>query len=217
MDNSQLPSQGENSTFAGCVGQLRRCASHQGNHTRRVDNATPGLLVTTQTQHGMLAAKPDTLDVNVLCQIPDLLWCIDRIGVVSVHDPRVVEHHVRSTPAILGLDHGLHFRFLGDIALDCFDSGRVGDDFLDFSQGFLESGSGDIGHQDVGTFASEEDTGFETDATAGNPSVYQPSDWEMTYPAAPVMMAFLPWSLPREAILFLSLQLDQSLRLRSVG
>lgn len=43
----------------------------------------------------------------------------------------------------------------------------VGYDFADFGYGFGEGGGGDVGHEDAGAFAGEEDAGFETDAARG--------------------------------------------------
>lgn len=165
VHDSQFPCHGKNSTLASRIRQLRRRRTHKRNKARSVDNTTLGLLVPTHTQHSMLTAKPHALNINTLRQIPDLLGCIDGIGIVGVHDARIVEDHVHAAPAILGLDHGLHVGFFGDVAADGFEAVCIGNYFLHFGEGFGEGGLGDVGHEDVGAFAGKEDGGFKADAT----------------------------------------------------
>lgn len=155
MDNSQLARQRKHCTLTSGISQLRRSTTNQGNHTSSVNDATLGLLVTTQTKNRMFATKPNTLDVDILGKIPDLLGGIDGISIIGVHDTRIIEDHVRTAPAVLEFNHGLDFGFLGHVAFDGFDSGCVRDDFLYLGKGLLESGNGDVCHEHVGAFASK--------------------------------------------------------------
>ena len=68
----------------------------------------------------MLGSEPDTLDVDVLSKIPDLLGGVDGIGVISVHDACIVEHDVDTAPSIEVVDESLDIGFLGDVTdLSC--------------------------------------------------------------------------------------------------
>lgn len=45
------------------------------------------------------------------------------------------------------------------------DADGIGNELLYFGESFLESGLGDVGHEDAGPLSGEEDGGFETDTT----------------------------------------------------
>jgi len=165
MHDRQLAGQRKHRTLASGVRKLGSSSSHESDKAGSVDDAAVLLVVTAQAQHGMLAAKPDALDVDALCQIPNLFGRVDCVGVVGVHDARVVEHHVGAPPAILGLDCGLHVGLLGHVAAYRFKARGVGDDLLHLGDGLGQGGLRDVGHEDVGAFAGEENGGFETDAT----------------------------------------------------
>ena len=64
----------------------------------------------------MLAPEPDAFDVDGLGEVPDLLWGIDGVGVVSMHDACVVEHDVYAAPRVEMVDQSFDIGFLGDIA-----------------------------------------------------------------------------------------------------
>lgn len=147
MHNRQLPRHGQHRAFARGIRKLRRRTTHQGHNTRRINNTALRLLVTSQTQHCMFTSIPHTLHINIVRQIPDLVWGVNGIRVVGVHDPRIVEYDVRTAPAVLRLDHGLHVGFLGDVAFDGFDAyGGVWDERFDLCEGCGEGGLGDVGH-----------------------------------------------------------------------
>ena len=67
-------------------------------------------------EDGVLAAEPDTLDVDVLRQVPDVLGCVDGDVVLGMHDAGVVEHDVEAAPRVDRLDEGLDLGLLGDVA-----------------------------------------------------------------------------------------------------
>lgn len=115
----------------------------------------------------MLAPKPNTLHIDILRHVPNLLRGIDSIGIIGVHDSCVVEDHIRSTPGVLGFDHGLDVGFLGDIALDGLNLRRGGDKLPDFGDSFHEGRGRDISHKDVGALAGKKDASFKTDSAAG--------------------------------------------------
>lgn len=165
MHNGQLASHGQNSTLAGSVGQLGGGSTHQCDEARRVDHTAGLLLVATHAQHGVLAAEPHTLHVDILGQIPDLLGSVDRVRIIGVHDTGIVEDHIHTTPAILRLDHSLDIGLLGYVAADGLQTAGGGDNFLDLGQGLGQGGFRDISEEDIGTFAGKEDGGFETNAT----------------------------------------------------
>lgn len=106
MHDGQLARHGQNGALAGRVRQLRRPAPDQGDDTGRVDDAAVGLSVFAQTQHRVLAAEPDALDVDRVRQVPNLLGGVDGVGVERVHDPRVVEHDVDAAPVVEVRDRG---------------------------------------------------------------------------------------------------------------
>lgn len=94
-------------------------------------------------------------------------WGRVRTGVVAVHDPGVVEHDVQPAPFIQSLDGGLHVGFLGNVAFHSLDdAGGVRRQFFGFGDGLSEGGLGDVGHQDRGALAEEEDGCLEADAAA---------------------------------------------------
>ena len=70
----------------------------------------------TQGEDGMLAAKPDALDVDRLGQIPDVLRGGDGIFIFRVHDTGIVEYDIQTTPAIKRIHGSLDLDLLGDIA-----------------------------------------------------------------------------------------------------
>lgn len=69
-----------------------------------------------QGDDGVLASEPDAFDVDGLGEVPDLLWCIDGVGVVGMHDTCVVEHDVYAAPGVEMVDQSFDIRLSGDIA-----------------------------------------------------------------------------------------------------
>ena len=87
VDHGQLARHSKHRALASCVGELRCSRSDEADNTRSVDNAGLVLAVLAEAQHGMLAAEPHTLDVDVVGKIPDLLGCVDRVcESVSIRD-----------------------------------------------------------------------------------------------------------------------------------
>lgn len=140
-------------------------STHQGHKASRVDHTASLLLVATHAQDSVLAAKPHALNIDTLSQIPNLLGGIDRIRIIGMHDTGIVEDHIHTTPAVLGLDHGLHIGLLRHVAAEGLQTAGGGDDLLDLGQSLGQGWLGDIGEEDVGTLAGKEDGGFEANAT----------------------------------------------------
>ena len=46
----------------------------------------------------MLASEPNTLDVDGLGEVPDLLGGIDGISIIGVHDTSIIEHDIEASP-----------------------------------------------------------------------------------------------------------------------
>lgn len=168
MNHSQLSCQRQNSTLASCVRQLGCSGTNKTNNTGSVDNACLLLSMLAEAQNRMLATEPYTLDVDGLCQIPDLLWCVDRVVIVSVHYAGVVEDDVQTAPGVDVGDHSLDVSFLGDIAdlglnLQVFGAGN---NFMQLGQCLLEGWPGDVAQEDVGALTCEENRCLETNAAA---------------------------------------------------
>ena len=100
MHNSQFSRKSQNRALRSSVRQLRSSGTDQGYDRRSVDDGALGLLVLAHGEYGVLAAEPDALDVDGLCQVPDLLGCVDGVGVVGVHYTCVVEHDVYAAPGV---------------------------------------------------------------------------------------------------------------------
>ena len=164
VDHGELAGQRKDSALAGSVGELRGSRADEGDDRGGVDDTALVLAVLAEAEDGKLAAEPHALDVDGLRQVPDLLGCVDCVIVVCVHDTGVVEQDVDAAPAVDVLDHGPYVGLLGNIGDACIEVLGRGDNFLDLGQGLLERGGGDVGEEDIGTLASEEDTSLETDA-----------------------------------------------------
>jgi hypothetical protein len=168
VDHGQLARHGENRALAGCVCELRRGRSDEADNTRGVDDARLVLAVLAEAQHGMLAAEPHALDVDGLGQVPDLLGGVDGVVVVGVHDARVVEDDVQTAPGVDGGDHGLDVGLLGHVADLGVNLERLcaGNDFVQLCQRLFQSGPRDVGHQNVGALAREQDACLQPNAAA---------------------------------------------------
>jgi hypothetical protein len=164
VDHGEFAGQRKNGALAGGVGELGGSRADESDNGGGVDDAALLLAVLAETEDGELAAEPHALDVDGLRQIPDLLGGVDCVIVVCVHDTSVVEQNVDAAPAVDVLDHSLYVGFLGNICDARIELLGRGDDFLDLGQSLLKRRTGDVGKQDVGTLASEEDTRLETNA-----------------------------------------------------
>lgn len=116
--NGQLSRQSQYSALASCVSQLRCGGSDQGNDGSSVNDGSPLLLELAQRQNGVLAAKPHALDVNGLGQVPDLLGCVNGVGVIGVHYASVVEHDINTTPGVYVSDQSFNVGFLGHVCYE---------------------------------------------------------------------------------------------------
>jgi hypothetical protein len=165
VDNSQLTGHGKNSTLGSGVCQLRGGRTDKGDDGGSVDDGTLGLLVLAHGDDSVLATVPDTLNVDVLGEVPDLLWGVDSIGVISVHDTSVVEHDIDTTPGIKVVNKSLDISLLGNVT--DLDLSLVGgwNKLLQLSSSLLKSWLRDIGEENVSTLLGEEDTGLETNST----------------------------------------------------
>lgn len=110
----------------------------------------------------MLAAEPDSFDIDGLRKIPDLLGGVDGIGVVGMHDPGVIEDDVNAAPRVELVDHGGHIGFFGHISFERFEPRMVREDGVDFGESARQGRLRYIGHEDGGPFTGEEDGRFET-------------------------------------------------------
>lgn len=115
VDHGELAGEGKDGALGGRVGELRGSGAHDGDERGRVDDGGARLLVAAQGEDGVLAAVPDTLDVDVLGQVPDGLGSVDGVVVLGVHDAGVVEKNVQTAPSIDGVDNGLNLALLGDV------------------------------------------------------------------------------------------------------
>ena len=114
----------------------------------------------------MFGTVPYTFDVDVLGEIPDLLWGIDSVIILLMHDAGVVEHDVYAAILVLGLDCLLHGGFVRDVTDDGgYTRVSLGHGLGDFGNSFVEGGLRDVGHEDGAAFTEEEDCGFKTNAT----------------------------------------------------
>ena len=170
VHHGQFSCQRQNGSLASCVCQLGRGGTDKSDHTGGVDDTRLCLSVLAEAQDCVLAAEPYTLDVDSLCQIPDLLWCVDGVVVVSVHYASVVEDDVQAAPGVDVGDDGLNVRLLGDIALLGLDLDfGVWDYFVHLGESPLKRRLGDVGKEDIGALACEENRSLKTD-TAVRPS-----------------------------------------------
>ena len=119
------------------ISQLGRRTPHQSNHTRRI-NHTPLLLSKLpHTHHRILTPPPHALDINPHGQIPNLLFRLNGVGVLSVHDPGVVEHDIDAAPGIELVNGGGDVGFFADVAGEGFEGlvGGNGDYGMEFFDG----------------------------------------------------------------------------------
>lgn len=166
VDHGEFTGQREDGALAGGVGELRCGRADEGDDACSVDDTSLGLLVAAEGEHGVLAAIPDALDVDVHGQVPDVLRSADGVVIARVHDARVVEDDIETAGGVDGVDHGLHLSLLGDVA-ERRGNGRRGHELQDLGLGLLEGWRGDVGQEHCGALASKEDGGLETNATVG--------------------------------------------------
>lgn len=170
VHHGQFSCQRQNGSLASCVCQLGRGRTDESNNAGGVDDARLCLSVLAEAQNCVLAAKPYTLDVDSLCQIPDLLWCVDGIVIVSVHYASVVEDDVQAAPRVDVGDDSLNVRFLGHIALLGLNLDfRIRDYFMHLGKSPLKRWLGDVGKENIGALTCEENRSLKTD-TAVRPS-----------------------------------------------
>lgn len=148
MNHSQLPRQRKHRAFTRRIRQLRRRATHKRNHTRRIDHTRLLLSMFPEAQHSILTSKPDALNINRLCQVPDLFWSVHSVVVIGVHYACVIEQDIAATPGIEVFDHGFDITFFGDVCDFGFDTFGVWDYRLDLCSGFVEGWAGDVGKED---------------------------------------------------------------------
>lgn len=79
VNDGELAGHGEDCALGGCVGELGSGGTDECDDGCGVDDAALGLLVPAQGEDGVLAAEPHTLDVDVLCHVPDLLGSVDGV------------------------------------------------------------------------------------------------------------------------------------------
>lgn len=116
VDHGELAGQGKDGTLGGGVGKLGSSSADEGDNGGGVDDGALLLAGAAKSKNGVLATEPNTLDVDVLGQVPDLLGSVDGIVVAGVHDAGVVEHDVHAAPGVDRLDEGLDLVLLGNIA-----------------------------------------------------------------------------------------------------
>jgi len=64
MNHSQFTSKCQNCAFGGSICNLRRSTPNQGHNGRSVDDRPLGLPVLAERQDSVLAAVPNTFDLN---------------------------------------------------------------------------------------------------------------------------------------------------------
>ena len=166
MHNGQFARHRQDRSLTSGVGQLRRGGTHQSHHTGRVDDASLLLSVLAERLDRVLAAIPHPLDIDVHGQIPDRLGGLLRIAILRMHDSRIVEHDIQTTPGIEVSHGGLNLTLLGDIHRASLHIAiALGNDLVHPGESLFEPGGTDISHENGGAFAKHEDGSFETDAT----------------------------------------------------
>lgn len=165
VDHGQLSRHGQYCTLACSVSKLRCCGTNECDNACSVDDTGLLLAMLPETQDCVLAAEPHALNIDRLRKIPDLLRRVNSVSIVSVHDASVVENYIYTTPGVKVLDHGFDVGFLrdiGDFGLKLLGVWHYG---LELLQGFVQSRSGDVGEENVGTLAGKEDACFQTNTT----------------------------------------------------
>ena len=79
VDDGEFPGHGHHGTLRGGVCELRRGGADERDYGCCVDDAGVDFVVLAQGEHGVLAAEPDALDVDVVGEIPNFLWGVDGI------------------------------------------------------------------------------------------------------------------------------------------
>lgn len=116
----------------------------------------------------MLTAIPNTLDVDVESEVPNIFRDLLGVAVPRVHNPSVVEHHIQAAPAVKGIDGIGHIGLPSYVDDASFNSTRrLGSGGFDSGKGGFEDVGLEIGHENGGTFESKEDGRLETDAAIG--------------------------------------------------
>lgn len=100
MDDGKFSRHCENCTLACGIRQLGGCGADKSDNGCGVDNGAFRLLVLAHGDHGVLAAEPDTLYVDGLGKVPDLLRGVDCVIVLGVHDTCVVEYDINAAPCV---------------------------------------------------------------------------------------------------------------------
>ena len=185
VHNGQFTGEGENGAFAGCVSELRRCAADQGDHACCVDDGCPLLAMLAETEDGVLAAEPYAFNVDGVCKVPDLLWRVNGISILRVHDAGIIEENIKTTPRVdlVGsrlafassvvlnqrttymLDHGLYIGLLGDIGDLGLDSLGFGHNLPQQTDSSLKCRAGYIRKQYARALAKKENCCLQADTT----------------------------------------------------
>jgi hypothetical protein len=79
VHHSQFPRHRQNCTLAGSVRKLGCRTTDKCYNTSSVDDACLLLAVLPEAENCVFATEPHTLDVDRLCQIPNLLGSVDRV------------------------------------------------------------------------------------------------------------------------------------------
>lgn len=168
MDNSQLSSQGQDGTLAGGVGKLSSRSPDDGDHAGSIDNASRTFAMLSQSLHGVLTAIPNTLDVDVECEVSNILRDLLQVAIPRVHNSRVVKHHIQAALTIDRIDGIGHVSLLSDIDYASLNStGCLGSGGFDSGKGGFEDVRLEMGHENGSTFKGEEDGSLEIDAAIG--------------------------------------------------
>jgi hypothetical protein len=173
MHNRQLPRHRQHRPFTRRVRQLRRRAAHQRHNTCGVDDTPSLLAVAPHAYDGVLATVPNTLDIDVLREIPDLFRRVYGVRVLGVHDAGVVEDDINTTPIIKVSDHGRDIRLFAHVTLHRLHHFYMRYDFSHFGEGLVQGGLGDVGHQDCGAFTGEENGRLQANAPEAVRMVYK--------------------------------------------
>lgn len=91
---------------------------HQPSKHRKTRRIEPYF---AHSDDSVLAAVPDTLDIDRLGQIPNALLRVESVVVSGVHNSSVVKHNVQSTKLVdSALNNSFNVGFFADVALDSY-------------------------------------------------------------------------------------------------
>ena len=163
VNNGQLAAQGEDSPFAGGVGDLGGGSSEHGHERGGVDNGPAPR--PQQRRDAVLASQKDALEIDVHGQIPHRFLRLHGVAVVDVRDAGVIEEHVKA--AECPLRHFHHPRAVGGARHVGGHGGGPAALLLDQPRRLLRAGRDDVDGRHRCPLPGKQEGGLPTDAAAG--------------------------------------------------